>query len=498
MTPPQILQNLFPDNLYENSLFEKDGVTLGLVRSSSGKNLAILAKTHHPCLTQFHGEPSPLQNEMALLLCPLDVANASALRSIVPGLKPKLLGLQSSFGMGDRLGMATPGHVRAIRKTGKGISPIFAQQSVRENTRTGRDPAKVLADATWGAFQEGWRDGFGADADHLKTIGDIDTFVSSGYTFFTIDPGEYVDNKAETDSPGEITRKLETLPWDALETSSSDYLKRFTGKRINLGHDEVEISEEAAKRVIAKIGNALVHVVKMYRHLVGKDVPFELEMSVDETDTPTSHVEHFIIASELKRLGMKWVSLAPRFSGQFEKGIDYIGDLKHLETEIAGHAVIARNMGPYKLSLHSGSDKFSVYTILAEKTQGFFHVKTAGTSYLEALRVLADTEPQFFREVLALARDCFPHDRPSYHVSASLDKIPTSSQLKDNQLSGLLDQTDTRQVLHVTFGSILTKLGDRMKTSILEHEETYYADLLRHFTNHLEPLTSQIQRNPKK
>jgi hypothetical protein len=274
-------------------------------------------------------------------------------------------------------------------------------------------------------------------------------------------------------------------------------LKRFTGKYIDLGSNKIEISEEAAGRAIAKIGKALAHVVKMHRHLAGKEIPFELEISVDETDTPTSYVEHFIVSSELKRLGVKWVSLAPRFSGQFEKGIDYIGNLKSLEKEMEGHATIARNMGPYKLSLHSGSDKFSVYTILAEKTQGFFHVKTAGTSYLEALRVLADTEPQLFREVLTLAREHFPQDRASYHISASLDKVPKSAELKDNQLSGLLNQTDARQVLHVTFGSVVTKLGDSLKTSILAHEEVYYDDLVRHFTNHLKPFSNHTQKSAK-
>ena len=497
MSHPEILRNLFPDNFFEKSLFEKEGLLLGMVRSSSGKNLAVLAKTQHPSLRQFHGESSPLQDEQILLLCPLDVANASGLRSLVPGLQPKLLGMKSSFGMGDRLGMATPGHVRAIRKAGTSLSPIFVQQSVRENTRTGRNPGQVLADATWGAFQEGWRDGFGADADHLKTTEDIDTFVSAGYTFFTFDPGEHVDHEAETDTPGEIARKLETLPWDTLETSFQDHLKRFTGIKINLGKNQVEITRDAAARAIVRIGKALAHVVKMYRHLAGKSIPFELEISVDETDTPTTLVEHFIIASELKRLGVQWASLAPRFSGQFEKGIDYFGNLKQLRTEMAGHALIARDRGPYKLSLHSGSDKFSVYPILAEETQGFFHVKTAGTSYLEALRVLADREPRFFREVLTLARERFSQDRVSYHISANLDQVPTSDELKDNQLSGLLDQADARQVLHVTFGSVLTKLGDPLKTILLAHEEAYYEDLVGHFMKHLQPLAGQKERSNK-
>lgn len=489
MSHPEILRNLFPDNLYENSLREKDGATLGMVRSSSGKNLAVVAQARHPFLIQLHGENSSLQNDLVLLLCPIDVSNATVLCSLFPSLKPGLLGLKSSFGMGDRLGMATPGHVRAMRKAGDGISPIFAQQSVRENSRSGRNPEMVLADVTWGTFQEGWLEGYGSDADHLKTTEDIDSFISAGYTFFTIDPGEYVDNQAETDAPSVISKKMETLPWDMLETTASDFLRRFSGKSIDLGDRKVGIDDEAAKRAVVKIGKALAHVVKMYRHLAAKEVPFELEISVDETDTPTSYMEHFIIANELKKLGVKWVSLAPRFSGKFEKGIDYVGDLKNLEKEMAGHSAIAMDMGPYKLSLHSGSDKFSVYAILAEKTRGSFHVKTAGTSYLEALRVIAETEPQLFREVLTLARERFPQDRASYHISANLDKVPSSSQLQDNQLAGLLDQTDARQVLHVTFGSALSKLGDPLKTSILAHEEAYYADLVKHFTNHLAPLT---------
>ena len=267
-----------------------------------------------------------------------------------------------------------------------------------------------------------------------------------------------------------------------------DYLKKYSGKSADLGDRKIAISEESASRALVKIGGALAHVVKMYRHLSNEGTPFELEISVDETETPTSHIEHYIIASELKRLGVKWVSLAPRFCGRFEKGVDYIGDPKQLEADIAGHAALARKMGPYKLSLHSGSDKFAVYAILAEETQGLFHIKTAGTSYLEALRVMAVSEPEFFREILALARERFPQDRASYHISAVLDKVPAPDALKDGDLPGLLDQTDTRQVLHVTFGSVLTKLGDRLKTSIMTHEEAYYDDLVWHFTKHLKPL----------
>ena len=126
-------------------------------------------------------------------------------------------------------------------------------------------------------------------------------------------------------------------------------------------------------------------------------------MSVDETDTPTSHAEHLFIARELRRLGVRWVSLAPRYVGRFEKGVDYIGDLGAFEADFAGHAAIARALGPYKLSLHTGSDKFSIYDIATRSAGGLLHLKTAGTSYLEALRATASFDPTLFREILALA-----------------------------------------------------------------------------------------------
>ncbi len=109
------------------------------------------------------------------LLCSLTPENARVLRQRLAWLRPTVLGLQTTAGFGDRLGIATPGHVQAIR--GTGVAPLYAQQSVRENTRTGRTPQNVVDDAMWGAFEAGWRDAWGADADHMKTLEDIEPFV---------------------------------------------------------------------------------------------------------------------------------------------------------------------------------------------------------------------------------------------------------------------------------------------------------------------------------
>jgi hypothetical protein len=208
---------------------------------------------------------------------------------------------------------------------------------------------------------------------------------------------------------------------------------------------------------------------------------------VDETETPTSVEEHWFIASELGRLGVRWVSLAPRYVGRFEKGVDYIGDLDEFESQFSQHAAIARTLGPYKLSLHSGSDKFSVYPIVARHSRGLVHLKTAGTSYLEALRAIAGIDPAFFREVLDFARGRYEIDRATYHVSAQLSNVPAPAALSDAGLPGLLDQFDTRQVLHVTFGSALAAMGARLLAALQGDEEAYYARLEAHFRRHLAP-----------
>ena len=367
-------------------------------------------------------------------------ANAAALRRALAYLQPRPLGLGTSAGFGDRLGLATPGHVLALERVGGDIAPIFAQQSIRELVRTGRSAQEVMTDATWGAFGAGWREQVGADADHLKTPDDIDACAEAGYSFFTIDPGDYVDGSAHTASPDEVMDKVAALPWAGLETTQSDLLARYADKTLELETGALTFDRERVLRAAAKYGAAVAHVVMMYRHLASKNIPFELEVSVDETETPTTRLEHAFITSELRRLGVRWVSLAPRYVGGFEKGIDYIGDLGELQKDLAGHAEIARVLGPYKLSLHSGSDKFSVYPLIAEATRGALHLKTAGTSYLEALRVIATENPELFKRILELAHERFERDRKSYHLSCEPSRVPTSSQVSDKGLPELLGQ----------------------------------------------------------
>jgi hypothetical protein len=219
---------------------------------------------------------------------------------------------------------------------------------------------------------------------------------------------------------------------------------------------------------------------------------------VDETDSPTTPIEHLFIGLELRRRGVVATSVAPRFIGEFEKGIDYKGDLARFEEELKVHAAIARHCGPYKISIHSGSDKFSIYPAVGRVCGKLLHVKTAGTSYLEALRVVARTDADLFREIVEYSRGRFDTDKATYHISAKLTDAPSAGVLSSKDAENVyLDQVAGRQILHVTFGSVLTvgrtASGRSFKEGILEilnnHPDLHSEVLEKHLGKHIKLLS---------
>ncbi len=419
----------------------------------------------------------------------------------------QLLGLTPSFGFGDRTGLATPGHVEAMKRAGAGLAPIFAQQSIREMARTGRTPQGVIADALAGIKSAGWVGPNGADADHLKTKDDIDATLAAGFTFFTLDPSPHVDANAVNLSASELEGRFMMIQ-DEVE-----WAIEHADKQVSLPNGTaLRLTRQDCLRAAIKYGRAVNHACDLADHLksscesLGRE--HEVELSVDETDHPTTLPEHFIVAKRCLDRGMKLVSLAPRFIGDFEKGVDFKGDIAAFEASVADHAAIAEMLGPYKLSLHSGSDKISIYTAFARQTRGKFHVKTAGTSYLEALRVIARVDPPFFRDIVTRARLKYNEDKATYHVSATLQsapspaEIPLPGQLEAEYLEKWADVPNGkgftkpgRQILHCTFGSILT---DPLMQVMLKHElkrnaELYRDILAEHFVKHLQALQEGLQ-----
>ncbi|MEX0611858.1 MAG: tagaturonate epimerase family protein [Pirellulales bacterium] len=412
------------------------------------------------------------------------------------------LGLQPSFGFGDRIGLATPGHVEAMKRSRGGLAPIFPQQSIREMKRTGRTPREVIDAALAGMRAGNWQGPCGADADHLKKFEDVDATAAAGFTFYTIDPSDYVDANADDYSETELRERFAPL------RSTIDWQEHYVNDRVALGSGRsFTIDEQASLRCAVKYGLALEHAIKLAKYIgqvndaAGRVV--ELELSIDETRQPTSLAEHYMIVDQCRKRGIELISLAPKLIGDFEKGVDYKGDLARLERSLADHALLARSLGPYKLSLHSGSDKLSLYPILARTTNGCFHVKTAGTSYLEALRVVARHDEPLFRHVVDTARRYYDRDKATYHVSAEVDRLPPAndgSSVRELEKIYLGHWSDVpsgrgftepgRQVLHCTFGTVLMDgdLGTSVRELLHAHADTYAEVLADHFGRHLHAL----------
>lgn len=414
---------------------------------------------------------------------------------------PTTLGVEPSFGFGDRIGCATPGHLAALREAGGPIRGIFAQQSIREMTRTQRTAPEVMKAAVDALRAEGFTDIWSADADHLKTPDDVRVTMSAGFVFFTLDPSGSVDQQADSYSASELAAKF------AACKDSAPWFDSYRNKTVKFASGAIEFDEPTLMRAAVKYGRAIQATIELGRFVAEEAArqgkPFELELSVDETDQPTTPAEHYLIADQLRQAGVAIVSLAPRFEGDFEKGVDYKGDLASLEKSLGFHAEIANELGPYKLSLHSGSDKVSMYRLLSRATKGRFHVKTAGTSYLEALRVVARSDDALFRRVVDFSRGCYDRDKATYHVSATLADAPPQSDVADAiELERLyLERWEDvpagkgftapgRQVLHCTFGSVMTdsELGPAVK-GVLAGNQSAYDEVLRdHFVRHLDPL----------
>jgi tagaturonate epimerase len=422
----------------------------------------------------------------------------------MPVPAPAPLGLQPSFGFGDRTGLATPGHVAALKLAGKTVKPIFAQQSIREMTRTQRTPAQVMADALRGMELGGYSGQHGADADHLKVPEDVDRTADAGFTFFTIDPSDDVDIRADDYAFPELQERYAAVRQEVT------WVERYRGRRITLGTGTIiDLNEQAVMRAAVKYGRALNRAMRMAQHIdaVHQKLarPYEIELSVDETPQPTTLAEHWIIAEQCLTRGMKLVSLAPRYVGDFEKGVDYKGALPAFEKSLADHVAVMEQLGPYKLSLHSGSDKLSIYTAFARLTKGRWHVKTAGTSYLETLRVIARHDERLFRELVDFARDHYDADKATYHVSAIVNTIPAPKDVKDGRTlerlylelwedvkPGRGFTQPGRQILHCTFGSTLTNpaFAAAIRQVLQSNPATYAAVLTEHFAKHLEALNA--------
>ena len=196
------------------------------------------------------------------------------------------------------------------------------------------------------------------------------------------------------------------------------------------------------------------------------------------------------MACELIYRNVKFESLAPRFIGEFQKGIDYIGDPEEFKRQFHVHSEIAQKFGTYKLSIHSGSDKFTVFPTIGKLTNGRFHLKTAGTSWLEAIKAIALTEPETFRAIYANAFSALPAALKLYHITADFSVLPKPQDIPPAGLVHILDTDNVpgRQLMHITYGAMLGELPVIRKSifDALNAHSSVCDELIKaHFVKHL-------------
>lgn len=406
-----------------------------------------------------------------------------------------------SFGVGDRFAHQAKAQLRAFQmlaRDGIDVAPVW-NKSNREHTFIGSEPQSVF-DAAKVAVQElGWPQGWHIDADHIR-LETVDRFMACS-DFFTIDVADSIGKPAAAaDVQAFVNRHPElvgTLNVPGVSTP-------------------LTITQADVERVAAKYLLAVQDAGKIYRHIVAAKGEGNIiaEVSMDETDAPQTPPELLIILAALADEKVRLQTIAPKFTGRFNKGVDYVGDLVQFEKEFNDDlAVIAHAIHQYglpanlKLSVHSGSDKFSIYPIIRralQRTGAGLHVKTAGTTWLEELIGLAEAGGDglaLAREIYAYALEHVDELCAPYASVIDIDrgKLPSAATVNSwtgPQLASALRHIPThpefnahvRQLLHVSF-KIAAKAGSRYIDLLKANEDIVAKQVTENiYERHMRPL----------
>ena len=405
-----------------------------------------------------------------------------------------------SIGVGDRFAHQARAQLRACQlaaEAGADVVPVW-NKSNREHSFIGSEPSSVLAAAREAVQALGWKGGWHVDADHIR-LETVDRFLPHS-DFFTIDVADSIGQPAATEA---VTAFVDRHP----ELVGSIVIPQ-------IDRPFVTTREEVA-RVAGKYLLAVQDAGKIYRHIAEKKGDdFIAEISMDETDAPQTPPELLIILAAIADEKIPVQTIAPKFTGRFNKGVDYVGDLAQFEQEFHDDlAVIAFAIERYglpanlKLSVHSGSDKFSLYPIIRRTLPKFsagLHIKTAGTTWLEELIGLAEAGGDalaFATEIYAEALDHVDELCAPYASVIDIDraKLPSAAEVAkwtSDQFTGALrhDQgnplfnSSFRQLLHVAF-KLAAKKGRRYLDLLEANEEIVGRNVTENlYERHLRPL----------
>ncbi len=414
------------------------------------------------------------------------------------GSSPQLLGVKKSFGFGDRLGLGTPGHIAAQRKYD--FAPFFAQQSIQEMDGCGREPDEVIASVRDAVEAAGFDGPWGANVEGLRSSGDVERIDASGFTLFTIDPSKHIKPEAEDLPEGKVVGEVETLYTEGV-FQTLDWDERFLGERFYIGDKPFRFNRETLYRTALKYGRALAHCETVAASISAREGygSYELETCFAGRGCPTSPEEHLFLALELKHRGIHIVGLAPGPPQAWECAIDLPEQMENVGEVLTAHAAIARRYGPYKLCFHHGSDKFRIYPALGRACGELLHLKTSGTTYLEALRVVFRADPDLFREILEHSCQHLPEPNGRIPISTTREEaIEAAGRMQTTSEVELFSEKAVRQALHTGCEAVLsrgkTNAGQPFKEAIREiledRRDEYRQTLEEHFDRHFAALNA--------
>ena len=406
-----------------------------------------------------------------------------------------------SFGMGDRFGQQGRAQLRACvlaTELGAHFVPVW-NKSNREHSFIGTVPSSLRAEADAAVQALGWKSPYHVDADHIR-LETVDRFIAPS-DFFTIDVADSIGKPA---AAADVKAFVDRHP-ELIGTVSIPHIDQ-----------PFAISRAEVERVANKFLLAVQDAGKIYQHIVrAKGAEhFITEVSMDETDSPQTPPELLIILAAIADQKIPLQTIAPKFTGRFNKGVDYVGDVKQFEKEFNEDlAVIAYAIRKYglppslKLSVHSGSDKFSIYEPMRRALKKFdagVHIKTAGTTWLEEIIGLAEAGGdglEIAKEIYAYAREhvdefCAPYAsvidiNPAQLPTAAVVNAWSSEQFvsalrHDRKNPGY--NPSFRQLLHVSF-KVAAKKGDRYLKALKKHEAVVARNVTDNlFERHMKPL----------
>ena len=390
---------------------------------------------------------------------------------------PQVLGVRRTLGLGDRLGVATSGHI-AVAAAHPEFAPVFAQQSVQEMSATGRAAADVVSSAARAVSAARFRLPWGANADRLCTAQEVADAAEAGFTMFTFDLAEFVRPGVQAMEPAALQSAVNEMVagGDLPDHWAEPYLDRT----IDLpGGHQLRVTLEPLQRAVVRYLPAILHGARLSSALARSNQgrPFEVEVALDTVSAPVSTLEHLFIGLELEARGVRMTSLALPYADRAAAGRGG-AVTETFEQQLREHAAVAEFCGPYKLSFDEALHPASIYPVLGRVCGEALHLKTSAASYVEALRVLAQVEPGLFREIAGFATaEVQAREAQETSSHRSIDLTFIEPLLAGDEPGQVLDEEMGLRLLDATFGAVLTvgrdAAGRPFKESILETLDRY-------------------------